>query len=511
MKNLQKIVIIDDEMILRNGFKYLCDWESHGFTIAGEAANGIEGFHLVEQIRPEIVITDIVMPGMDGISLTAQIKEHFPDTHIIVLSSYDDFSYAKSGFKLGIDDYLLKPELEASDLLHLLERLSISDNLTDKKSTASQFFQEILTFYSIEEELCLAEFRDRGIFFQQTAPYILLVTSYTGSLPLHRFLPSITDSWLKFFPRFPSISCVTNHGNCCILFQIPSSLTAPSEDELSAFIRELEQLLLSPFLFACSSPFSSLEGLSQIYEEMCRLLSYRFYFPDKKLLTEQDIHKGDVSFPEALFTRCLDPLHLENARSLIYSYIEAVQKQAGTDVFTLKKQVENAVYTLIQALSDASFSTDEINSGKVMLFKRMDLSSDCDSLKQVLEETFCSLEDIVKKGTKERESSLFYQIEDYIRQNCDQELKLSELAKRFSINYTYLSTLFYQNTHEHFPDYLNRTRVERAKELLRTTDDSIQCISENSGLMNQGYFSKVFKKIMTCSPKEYRKLYHRKS
>lgn len=136
-----------------------------------------------------------------------------------------------------------------------------------------------------------------------------------------------------------------------------------------------------------------------------------------------------------------------------------------------------------------------------MLFKRMDLSSDCDSLKQVLEETFCSLEDIVKKGTKERESSLFYQIEDYIRQNCDQELKLSELAKRFSINYTYLSTLFYQNTREHFPDYLNRTRVERAKELLRTTDDSIQCISENCGFMNQGYFSKVFKKLCPVHPK----------
>ena len=123
MKNLLKIVIIDDEMILRNGLKYLCNWESHGFTIAGEAANGIEGFQLVEQLRPDIVITDIVMPGMDGISLTARIKEHFPDIHIIVLSSYDNFSYAKSGFKLGIDDYLLKPELEASDLLHLLEKL----------------------------------------------------------------------------------------------------------------------------------------------------------------------------------------------------------------------------------------------------------------------------------------------------------------------------------------------------------------------------------------------------
>ena len=109
MKNLQKIVIIDDEMVLRNGLKYLCDWEAHGFTIAGEASNGIEGFQLIQEIRPDIVITDIVMPGMDGISLTAQIKEHFPNIHIIVLSSYDNFAYAKSSFKLGIADYLLKP------------------------------------------------------------------------------------------------------------------------------------------------------------------------------------------------------------------------------------------------------------------------------------------------------------------------------------------------------------------------------------------------------------------
>ena len=84
---------------LRNGLKYLCDWEAHGFTIAGEASNGIEGFQLIQEIRPDIVITDIVMPGMDGISLTAQIKEHFPNIHIIVLSSYDNFAYAKSSFK----------------------------------------------------------------------------------------------------------------------------------------------------------------------------------------------------------------------------------------------------------------------------------------------------------------------------------------------------------------------------------------------------------------------------
>ena len=174
MKNLQKIVIIDDEMVLRNGLKYLCDWEAHGFTIAGEASNGIEGFQLIQEIRPDIVITDIVMPGMDGISLTAQIKEHFPNIHIIVLSSYDNFAYAKSSFKLGIADYLLKPELEAADLLHLLEKLSRTSGLDDFKSSASQFFQEILTFCSLEEEEYLEEFNDRGIHFKEKIPYTMM-------------------------------------------------------------------------------------------------------------------------------------------------------------------------------------------------------------------------------------------------------------------------------------------------------------------------------------------------
>lgn len=170
MKNLLKIVIIDDEMILRNGLKYLCNWESHGFTIAGEAANGIEGFQLVEQLRPDIVITDIVMPGMDGISLTARIKEHFPDIHIIVLSSYDNFSYAKSGFKLGIDDYLLKPELEASDLLHLLEKLRASSNPADKKAQPPNFSRRYSPFIPCRKASAWRNSANGGSFSRKPIP-----------------------------------------------------------------------------------------------------------------------------------------------------------------------------------------------------------------------------------------------------------------------------------------------------------------------------------------------------
>ena len=118
-------------------------------------------------------------------------------------------------------------------------------------------------------------------------------------------------------------------------------------------------------------------------------------------------------FPDTSFSNCLDPLRLDDARNLVYNYLSNAEAQAGMDVFTLKKQVENAIYRLIQTLADASFPTDEINSKKVMYFKKMDMSADCNSLRQVLSETFAELEDIVRKGTQEREGNLFYKIEEY--------------------------------------------------------------------------------------------------
>lgn len=511
MKNLLKIVIIDDEMILRNGLKYLCDWEEYGFTIVGEASNGMEGLHMIQRLHPDIVITDIVMPEMDGISLTAQIKKQFPDIHIIVLSSYDNFSYAKSSFKLGVADYLLKPELETDDLLDLLRTLGHLSNPTPEKNSAAEFFQEILTFYNLDDAQCISEFRSRGVQFQESIPYTLLVTSYQGSLPVHRLLPLLTEISLTFFPEYTCISCVTSQGYLCVLLQPAAEAVSPSASRLSAYACHLEQRLETRFTFACAAPSCTLCRLSQIYQEMCGLLSYSFYFPEKKILFPEDVHKCDLTFPDAVFAKYLDPLRIADAGKLVIDHLENAAAQAGMDVFTLKKQVENAVYMLIQALTDASFYTDEINAEKIMLFKRMDLSPDFNSLRLILDETFARLEAIVQKGTLEREGSLFYRIEEYIRQNCEQDLKLYDLARQFHLNYTYLSTLFYQNTEEHFSDYLNRTRVEKAKELLRTNNNSIQYIGEKCGFVNQGYFSKIFKKFTGCSPREYQKLYRKGS
>ena len=121
-KELCKIVIVDDEVLIRQGIKHYVNWEQEGFQIVGEASNGKEALEIIEQTQPQIVITDIVMPIMDGEELTRIVKSKYPEIEIIVLSSFGEFDYVRSSFQSGVVDYILKPKLDANSLLSVLNK-----------------------------------------------------------------------------------------------------------------------------------------------------------------------------------------------------------------------------------------------------------------------------------------------------------------------------------------------------------------------------------------------------
>lgn len=106
-----KVVIIDDEFIMRQGMKHMLDWEKEGFQIVGEASNGQEGLEVIEKTKPNIVLTDIVMPVLDGIEFSEILNKRFPEMQLVILSSYDKFEYVKATFLNGVVDYILKPTL----------------------------------------------------------------------------------------------------------------------------------------------------------------------------------------------------------------------------------------------------------------------------------------------------------------------------------------------------------------------------------------------------------------
>lgn len=122
MNPICKVLIVDDEILVRQGIKYVLDWEQEGFQIVGEAANGREALNSLQTLQPHIIITDIVMPVMDGEELTRLVKRDYPATEVIVLSSFSEFHYVRSTFQHGVADYILKPKLEAGALLQVLKR-----------------------------------------------------------------------------------------------------------------------------------------------------------------------------------------------------------------------------------------------------------------------------------------------------------------------------------------------------------------------------------------------------
>ncbi|MFK4997272.1 response regulator [Bacillus sp. N9] len=122
MRERYKVLIVDDEQLIRQGIKHYVNWEQEGFQIVGEAANGKEALEIIKQTDPHIVITDIVMPVIDGEELTRIIKKDYPHIQVIILSSYSDFDYVRSTFQSGVSDYILKPKLNGPELLTALKR-----------------------------------------------------------------------------------------------------------------------------------------------------------------------------------------------------------------------------------------------------------------------------------------------------------------------------------------------------------------------------------------------------
>lgn len=172
MNRVVTILLVDDEEAIRDGLKNLVVWEKEGFHIIGEASNGREALVKIKQLQPDIVITDLIMPELDGLELTRTIQQQFPEIHFLVLSSYDEFSYVSDSYKNGAIDYLLKPTLTPSNLLTTLKKvakkLKTTDDLLSQKELLSQSLNRALIGYVDQEFTDIENFLE-----EKTLPFTL--------------------------------------------------------------------------------------------------------------------------------------------------------------------------------------------------------------------------------------------------------------------------------------------------------------------------------------------------
>ncbi|WP_224726472.1 response regulator transcription factor [Paenibacillus vietnamensis] len=511
-----KVLIVDDEVLIRQGIKHFMNWEQEGFHIVGEASNGKEALERIAELRPHIVITDIVMPVMDGEELTKLIKQHYPDIEVIVLSSFGEFDYVRSTFQSGVADYILKPKLDMQHLLAVLKLTAAKiPSLRPKEQaggnglSVDRLLERLLSGYEAGYEqaevaavfpnrhFCLAGMNLRSIREQvQSGPGSLKqrLESEGGSL--------LEGAVCRLLPTDESIAV--------LLLNVDDKGLAA----LPAWARGAAGLLAgaAPGLaLAVSEPFAELNRLGSVYRSsLLKLMDYSFYFPEKSLLFYNELPASKPaaeSFNLNRFTEEFKRGRFESAFGYLREHVQAMAGSYETDVFEFKSVLGNLIFNITVLLSNMEYGVKELEKNKYAYFKAIEEARYADEAIARLNEFIAEAENCIAEKAAQSGNANMKKLLDYIDEHYAEPLSLTEMAKHFHFNPSYLSSYFSSHHSEGFIEYLHRVRTDKAAELLRKGEATISEISGLVGYSDHSYFTKVFKKLTGMSPSRYRRQY----
>jgi two-component system response regulator YesN len=509
-----KVLIVDDELLIRQGIKHSIDWEQEGFQIIGEASNGKEALDLIEEKQPHIVITDMVMPVMDGEELTRVIKRDYPQIEIIILSSFGDFDYVRSTFQHGIADYILKPQLEGPEFLKALKQAAEripGFTLRAKETTVSieRVIDKLLAGYDIDKDASI---------IQQAFPYqyySLFGVDFKNSMAykntdLQPFVKEIEQKLEGSFTNMVYQHILIEKNIVVFLFNF-------EDYQLNTIKRFVRGMADSIYLndqevgWVLTEPFSYFADLKRNYQDnLLSLINYRFFLPQERLLIYDQmpsIPQIEEHFQLTQFTEYFKREQFANAFLYLEDHIQIFSQQYTMDEFAFKSFLNNIIFNITTLLGNMKYESDDLEREKYTYIATIDEALVAqDALEQWSKFLEHAKEIIATNGMKKHHPNM-QRLLDYIDKNYAETLNLTELGNYFHYNPSYLSNYFSVNYKQGFTEYLNQVRIEKSIELLENGTKSIAEISVLVGYSDHSYFSRVFKNLIGKSPSNYRKQY----
>lgn len=512
MSEFCKILIVDDEILVRQGIKHHLNWEQHGFQIVGEASNGKEALEMIEQLSPDIIITDIVMPVMDGEEFVRILKTHYPQIEVIVLSSYGEFSYVRSTFQSGVADYILKPRLETSELLQVLQNtarkipgLNYKAQSRNGELSLDQLLERLLAGFQPEDQTQLLKFFPHRSF-------VLAGADLSGvSGDPHSYMAGLA-SGLKTCLEEGSVPAVprviaAESKQLLMLINVSQENEGQVFQLVKGFAAE-KSSGMPKLVWAVSPAFDDLMKLETVYrEEWLRLLSYRFYFPDHSYLQASEL-PAVPEVPEFDMKQLLAELRKEQYHEVFHHLREYVGKAAcnyRVPPFEFKSLLGNAIFNMTVVMTEASERMKELDQVKYDYFKAIDESKSVSEAVTWMNGFLEMAEQLAEAHTPLPGEANMRRLLEYMDEHYSEPLSLGTLSKHFHFNPSYLSSYFSTHNAEGFSEYLNKIRIRKAAELLSASTLTISEISARVGYGDHSYFTKVFKKQTGASPSQYRR------
>ena len=541
-----KIFLAEDEVVVRETIKRMIPWEELGFELVGEAADGEMALPLLLRQQPDLLITDIKMPFMDGLTLARLAKKEIPGLKVVILSGYDDFNYAKQAIGIGVEDYLLKPITKNA----LIERLSEIRSRYEHEKTQKEYYEKFQREMQAYEKNSSRDFFEAlvggsmdmmevykraeklGLDIVAEAYNVLIFTmncdeDFSGQRDEYSSWEAESLELLENFFAGHS-SAMMFRSNIFSYGVLLKGQRETIEENTRACVDEIRKILSRQdgrreWFLAVGQSVERLSQIQKSYHTASRAFSQRYLY-DENILYYDEMetmeHPGgqaeteDNAYLQKVDVNALNPAILqkflsnglqEETENFVKDYFYAIGQEPMESLVFRNYVILNVRFSVISFIKGLGCDTNEMESAdteEVLAESGKNMESAIAYAKKMISQAI----EIRDQNSGNKNRSILKTAVDFIDSHyMDEEISLNTVANVANVSSNHFSALFSQNMGQTFIEYLTSLRMNKAKELLRCTGMRSSEIAGEIGYKDAHYFSYLFKKTQGMTPSDYRK------
>lgn len=530
--NTYTVLLVDDEEEVIQVIRKKVNWEGLGFSVIGYSNNGVKALEMMEEFQPDVVMTDIRMPYMDGMELAHRIKTDYPATKILIFTGFDEFEYAKEAVHLEVEEYILKP-VSSQELTNVFSQLKIKldQEISEKRNVEilKNYYLDSLpllqaNFYTMliegripQEELdkYLADYQ-----ISFPGPYYCCLVIHTSSSNVPENMnplllsTSVRKQAEERLGKKWQAKCFSYLGKLVLLVQLQNENELPElTDECDRFCRYAYRIIGATVTVGIGPVCDQMPDLAQSYSGAREAVSYRVIFGASRAINIKEIApqttSRSASSNEEAFSQLFKTISLGSTEEVS----EAVDQYLNHVSFPVKSLQQHhidmmeLVTALCRFLENNDIAIEDISEDMDKLYISL-IDLEPEELRRWLINTSLSIRERIISVRNQSTRSFVSGAQEYVRMNYgDADLSLDRICEELGVSNSYFSTVFKRETGKSFIAYLTDYRMDQASRQLIETNEKSYIIAKNVGYTDPNYFSYVFKRRFGVSPSKYRTEY----
>lgn len=525
-----RTVIVDDEAGVLSGLKFLIEKYVPECCVEAVAYNGEEGAGLISALQPDIVITDIRMPVLDGIEMISRLKDQGIKTHFVVLSGFAEFEYARSAMQLGVRDYITKP-VDEQELKQVLGRLCKRVEQERSRERRREALQGTVRDYLLKDVL-EGKYRNRKEILEQLSSVgfltaerqyacVLLDTGWeirTEETNREETLYKLSERLSKRYFDFCSGCHVLKLSDTGVVL----ALTIGKETEQKKINNrtgrmrlELAEEMDQEISAGISMLHLRAEEISQAFEEARCALNYKILRGADCCICYEEIKSIEpaADFLDAedieAFEKAVDTGEEKQYRKVVDIIFDKLERKGNLSMQQLQILCLNLLLTGLRKMPFMQFQINEYLGRNIFSLESIAQFQTIRQLRNWIINCLNGMNELMLKESVPKKRDLVEDVKKYIHKNFNRDITLNEISERFFINPYYFSQLFKKKTGMNYQNYLTQIRINRAKKLLEETNMKLGEICAMVGYTDSNHFNRMFERQEGMNPAEYRKKFRK--